>query len=41
MITVQLHLDALSDRINVATRLVDETHPGGGGWGRSPARREA
>lgn len=39
MISVQLHLDDLQDRIDVADRLIDETHPGGGGSG--PISREA
>lgn len=39
MITVQLHLDALSERVDVANRLIDETHPVGGATG--PISREA
>lgn len=39
MITVQLHSDALSERIDVANRLIDETHPVGGATG--PISREA
>lgn len=39
MITIDLHLQALADRIDVANRLLDETHPAGGGPG--PISREA
>jgi hypothetical protein len=42
MISVQLHLNALDDRIDTVTRLLDATHPSPSGSARSsPISREA
>lgn len=39
MISVQIHLDALQERIETIERILDETHPGGGA--SAPISREA